>query len=70
MRQYLGWLRGRIPGESICLVMDQYVVHTTQELKVQAEELGLMSSGNPKEQPEKINLLIGTYLGHSKQRAE
>jgi hypothetical protein len=30
MRQYVGWLRGRIPGEPIRLVMDQYVIHTTQ----------------------------------------
>jgi hypothetical protein len=41
MQQCLHWLRARIPGEPICLIMDQFTVHTTDEVTKTAEELGI-----------------------------
>jgi hypothetical protein len=41
IQQYLRWLRARIPGEPICLIMDQFTVHITNRVTETAEKLGI-----------------------------
>jgi transposase len=41
MIEYLNWLRRQIPGEPLCLIMDQYTTHTAAETEREAENLGI-----------------------------
>jgi hypothetical protein len=63
MQQYLHWLRARIPGEPICLIMDQFTVHTTDEVTETAEELGIEIIWVPKRATGEYQPLDGRTFG-------
>jgi hypothetical protein len=41
MIQYLNWLRGQILEERLCLIMDQWTMHTAGETERETENFGI-----------------------------